>query len=158
MQVKKRCRWLLSFTQQALRPISGSEKDPFDDADVDANALGWALAVVTSRAFRTRGPDQVRGRSSWGGKAACEYRTAAALICVVCISQTANLLRVASFAAASWTSSSYGFNMPPASTCAARRHAAADRHVQPQLLSQCQDCSRPWRCHVHGGNQVGRER
>lgn len=66
IQVKKRCRWLLSFTQQTLRPISGSEKDPFDGADVDANALGWALAVVTSRAFRTRGPDQVRGRSSWG--------------------------------------------------------------------------------------------
>ncbi|PRW59274.1 histone-lysine N-methyltransferase setd3 [Chlorella sorokiniana] len=57
-QVKKRCRWLLSFTQQMLQPIRGGEKDPFDGADVDANALGWALAVVTSRAFRTRGPDQ----------------------------------------------------------------------------------------------------
>lgn len=59
MQVKKRCRWLLSFTQQTLQPISGTAADPFDGAEVDANALGWALAVVTSRAFRTRGLDQV---------------------------------------------------------------------------------------------------
>lgn len=59
-QVKKRCRWLVSFAQDALQPIRGSQADPFDGAEVDANALGWALAVVTSRAFRTRGPDQVR--------------------------------------------------------------------------------------------------
>jgi histone-lysine N-methyltransferase SETD3 len=58
-QVKRRCRWLLSFSQQALAPIRGSEADPFGGAEVDANALGWALAVVTSRAFRTRGPSQV---------------------------------------------------------------------------------------------------
>ncbi|KAL4423246.1 hypothetical protein ABPG77_000038 [Micractinium sp. CCAP 211/92] len=57
-QVKKRCRWLLSFTQQVLGPLRGTDKDPFGGAEVDANALGWALAVVTSRAFRTRGPNQ----------------------------------------------------------------------------------------------------
>ena len=60
-QVKKRCRWLLEFTQQALAPIRGdAARDPFGGAALDANALGWALAVVTSRAFRTRGPGQVR--------------------------------------------------------------------------------------------------
>ncbi|KAL4434341.1 hypothetical protein ABPG75_000782 [Micractinium tetrahymenae] len=57
-QVKKRCRWLLSFTQQVLGPLRGTDRDPFEGAEVDANALGWALAVVTSRAFRTRGPGQ----------------------------------------------------------------------------------------------------
>ena len=61
VQVKKRCRWLLEFTQQALAPIRGdAARDPFGGAALDANALGWALAVVTSRAFRTRGPGQVR--------------------------------------------------------------------------------------------------
>lgn len=58
-QVKKRCRWLLTFSQQALAPVRGNEQaDPFEAAEVDANGLGWALAVVTSRAFRTRGPNQ----------------------------------------------------------------------------------------------------
>ena len=62
LQVKKRCRWLLSFTQQALALVRGGAADPFAGAEVDANALGWALAVVTSRAFRTRGPNQVCAR------------------------------------------------------------------------------------------------
>lgn len=47
---------------QALGPLRGTDADPFEGAEVDANALGWALAVVTSRAFRTRGPGQVRRR------------------------------------------------------------------------------------------------
>lgn len=47
---------------QALGPLRGTDADPFEGAKVDANALGWALAVVTSRAFRTRGPGQVRRR------------------------------------------------------------------------------------------------
>jgi histone-lysine N-methyltransferase SETD3 len=32
-------------------------EDPFDGVEIDANALGWALAAVTSRAFRTRGKE-----------------------------------------------------------------------------------------------------
>ncbi|GAB4816663.1 hypothetical protein N2152v2_003709 [Parachlorella kessleri] len=55
-RVKKRCRWLLAFSQQVLGPLQGTPQDPFEGATVDANALGWALGVVTSRAFRTRGP------------------------------------------------------------------------------------------------------
>jgi histone-lysine N-methyltransferase SETD3 len=71
LQVKKRCRWLLSFTQQALAPVRGGAADPFAGAEVDANALGWALAVVTSRAFRTRGPNQVCARLRLQGWLAC---------------------------------------------------------------------------------------
>lgn len=50
-QVKKRCRWLIEFTAS-----NSSLSDAFDGVDIDANALGWAFGVVTSRAFRTRGP------------------------------------------------------------------------------------------------------
>ncbi|KAL4519701.1 hypothetical protein Ndes2526B_g01726 [Nannochloris sp. 'desiccata'] len=58
-QVKRRCRWLLSFATEILAPIRGDPlKDPFNGVEIDANALGWALAAVTSRAFRTKGPDQ----------------------------------------------------------------------------------------------------
>lgn len=54
---------------QVLGPLRGTDRDPFEGAEVDANALGWALAVVTSRAFRTRGPGQVGGPPSlrWAG-------------------------------------------------------------------------------------------
>lgn len=55
---------------QVLGPLRGTDKDPFEGAEVDANALGWALAVVTSRAFRTRGPNQVRPPPS---PACCYY-------------------------------------------------------------------------------------
>lgn len=65
-QVKRRCRWLLAFAQRELAAARRGGGDPFGGADVDANALGWALAVVTSRAFRTRGPDQV-GWQGWRG-------------------------------------------------------------------------------------------
>jgi histone-lysine N-methyltransferase SETD3 len=58
-QVKRRCRWLLRFANEVLAPIRGNPaEDPFDGVAIDANALGWALAAVTSRAFRTRGADQ----------------------------------------------------------------------------------------------------
>jgi hypothetical protein len=40
-----------------LAPLPGTGADPFG-APVEINALGWALAVVSSRAFRTRGPSQ----------------------------------------------------------------------------------------------------
>ncbi|GLC45812.1 hypothetical protein PLESTM_001782700 [Pleodorina starrii] len=55
-QVQKRCRWLYSFSQQVLAQLPGSPEDPFDGVTVDINALGWAMACVSSRAFRTRGP------------------------------------------------------------------------------------------------------
>ena len=56
-QVKRRCRWLLSFSQTTLAEVRGTAADPFGGAAIDANALGWALGVVSSRAFRTRGPN-----------------------------------------------------------------------------------------------------
>ncbi|EFJ43131.1 hypothetical protein VOLCADRAFT_106928 [Volvox carteri f. nagariensis] len=55
-QVQKRCRWLHTFSQQVMAKLPGSPEDPFGGVTVDINALGWALACVTSRAFRTRGP------------------------------------------------------------------------------------------------------
>ena len=45
-QVKKRCRWLVEFSQHTQR--AGAL---FNEQLVDANALGWALASVSSRAF-----------------------------------------------------------------------------------------------------------
>jgi len=57
-QVKRRCRWLLNFSKDVLAPLPGTQADPFEGVAIDANALGWALGAVTSRAFRTRGPDQ----------------------------------------------------------------------------------------------------
>eukprot|EP00238_Polyblepharides_amylifera_P004963 CAMPEP_0196590656 /NCGR_PEP_ID=MMETSP1081-20130531/67159_1 /TAXON_ID=36882 /ORGANISM="Pyramimonas amylifera, Strain CCMP720" /LENGTH=480 /DNA_ID=CAMNT_0041913811 /DNA_START=44 /DNA_END=1486 /DNA_ORIENTATION=- len=55
-QVGKRCKFLISFAAE-LASIRGKPEDPFK-MDVDANALGWALAAVSSRAFRTRGPTE----------------------------------------------------------------------------------------------------
>lgn len=53
-----RCRWLVDFATKTLHSVRGSDKDPFSGVDIDVNGLGWGLAVVTSRAFRTRGPDK----------------------------------------------------------------------------------------------------
>lgn len=54
-QIIKRCRWLLQFSQEEMQ---GNKNDtPFDDAQIDANVLGWAFAAVTSRAFRPGGPE-----------------------------------------------------------------------------------------------------
>ncbi|KAG2438459.1 hypothetical protein HYH02_010913 [Chlamydomonas schloesseri] len=55
-QVKKRCKWLYEFSTDVLAKLPGSPEDPFGGVAVDINALGWALAAVSSRAFRTRGP------------------------------------------------------------------------------------------------------
>ncbi|DBA78760.1 hypothetical protein WJX77_011196 [Trebouxia sp. C0004] len=57
-QVQMRCQWLLHFAREALQPLPGTDADPFSGTLIDANALGWALAVVTSRAFRVGGPSQ----------------------------------------------------------------------------------------------------
>lgn len=54
-QVKKRCKWLYDFSQ-VLAKLPGTPADPFSGAVMDINALGWSLAAVSSRAFRTRGP------------------------------------------------------------------------------------------------------
>ena len=56
-QVKKRSRFLLSFSAGPLAAAAASQPAPFGGATVDANALGWALAAVSSRAYRTRGAD-----------------------------------------------------------------------------------------------------
>ncbi|WIA31032.1 hypothetical protein OEZ86_001070 [Tetradesmus obliquus] len=55
-QVKKRGRWLHRFSLDVLSKLPGTAADPFDGVTVDTNSLGWALAVVTSRAFRVAGP------------------------------------------------------------------------------------------------------
>ena len=52
MQVLRRCKWLLSFAAKELAETDG----PL--AAVDANALGWAMACCSSRAFRIRGVDK----------------------------------------------------------------------------------------------------
>ncbi|KAG2433661.1 hypothetical protein HXX76_008032 [Chlamydomonas incerta] len=57
-QVKKRCKWLYEFSTDVLAKLPGSPDDPFNGVAVDINALGWAMAAVSSRAFRTRGPTQ----------------------------------------------------------------------------------------------------
>jgi hypothetical protein len=57
-QITKRCRWLVEFAGQVLDPLRGTPQDPFEGVHVDANALGWALAAVTSRAFRIGGMDR----------------------------------------------------------------------------------------------------
>ena len=48
-QVKKRCRWLLQFSQGPLREHQGDD-DPMHGATVDANALGvWEVAGVVGQ-------------------------------------------------------------------------------------------------------------
>ena len=56
--MKKRCKWLYEFSTEVLARLPGSPEDPFGGVAVDINALGWAMAAVSSRAFRTRGPTQ----------------------------------------------------------------------------------------------------
>lgn len=57
-QVKRRCRWLLSFASGPIANAAAEEAPPFAGATVDANALGWAMSAVSSRVFKVRGPDQ----------------------------------------------------------------------------------------------------
>ena len=52
-QVIKRCRWLLQFAKEELQKKTDN---PFHGTEIDANALGWAFAAVTTRAFRPGGP------------------------------------------------------------------------------------------------------
>ena len=56
-EVKRRSRWMLRFAAGPLAAASAAQPAPFAGATVDANALGWALSAVSSRAFRVRGPD-----------------------------------------------------------------------------------------------------
>lgn len=56
-QVNKRARFLAAFAREQLaqhNALPGAP--PFCGARVDANAMGWAVAAVSSRAFRLRGP------------------------------------------------------------------------------------------------------
>eukprot|EP00879_Flechtneria_rotunda_P001900 GHRR01002073.1.p1 GENE.GHRR01002073.1~~GHRR01002073.1.p1 ORF type:complete len:603 (+),score=223.44 GHRR01002073.1:581-2389(+) len=55
-QVKRRGRWLHRFSLDVLSKLPGTAADPFEGVLVDINAIGWAFAVVTSRAFRVAGP------------------------------------------------------------------------------------------------------
>jgi histone-lysine N-methyltransferase SETD3 len=59
-QVKKRCRWLHEF---ASKHFAGGDdgdqaKAALAGARVDVSGLGWAMAAVTSRAFRVGGLDK----------------------------------------------------------------------------------------------------
>lgn len=54
-QVKKRSRFLLSFADGPLADTEAAAS-VFGGSTVDAAAMGWALAAVSSRAFRLRGP------------------------------------------------------------------------------------------------------
>ncbi|XP_019422532.1 PREDICTED: histone-lysine N-methyltransferase setd3-like isoform X1 [Lupinus angustifolius] len=63
-QVNKRCRFLLDFEQEIKRALVNltPDKYPFGDQEVHASSLGWAMAAVSSRAFRLYGnkcPDGV---------------------------------------------------------------------------------------------------
>lgn len=53
-----RCRWLVEFGTKTLPAVRGTKEDPFSGVDIDVNGLGWGLAIVTSRAFRTKGPEK----------------------------------------------------------------------------------------------------
>ncbi|KAF3432118.1 hypothetical protein FNV43_RR26857 [Rhamnella rubrinervis] len=56
-QVNKRCRFLLDFEQEVKRALENLKQNdhPFGGQDVDASSLGWAMAAVSSRAFRLYG-------------------------------------------------------------------------------------------------------
>ena len=57
-QLKRRSRFLVNFARGPLAAASGaSHGGPFDGRTVDANALGWAYACASSRAFRIAGPE-----------------------------------------------------------------------------------------------------
>lgn len=57
-QIARRCRWILDFAETSIAPLKNTPDDPFHGLVVDANLLGWALAAVTSRAFRIGGMDR----------------------------------------------------------------------------------------------------
>ncbi|KAH9617839.1 hypothetical protein KSS87_012406 [Heliosperma pusillum] len=56
-QVNKRCRFLLEFDKQLKHAVTNLKPmdHPFASQDVDASSLGWAMAAVSSRAFRLHG-------------------------------------------------------------------------------------------------------
>jgi hypothetical protein len=108
-QVKKRCRWLLTFAAGPLAKAAAAappagEAPPFGGASVDANALGWALAAVSSRAFRH------------------------ALLCTFAFTHV--VIVFASLSRAAHAS------LQGARHERAGVHAAADRHLQPLLRAQ----------------------
>lgn len=56
-QVKKRCQFLLDFEKQVKVSVANMKPGdhPFGGQDIDASSLGWAMAAVSSRAFRLHG-------------------------------------------------------------------------------------------------------
>eukprot|EP00201_Polytomella_parva_P005787 CAMPEP_0175080622 /NCGR_PEP_ID=MMETSP0052_2-20121109/25621_1 /TAXON_ID=51329 ORGANISM="Polytomella parva, Strain SAG 63-3" /NCGR_SAMPLE_ID=MMETSP0052_2 /ASSEMBLY_ACC=CAM_ASM_000194 /LENGTH=563 /DNA_ID=CAMNT_0016351365 /DNA_START=76 /DNA_END=1768 /DNA_ORIENTATION=+ len=57
-QIQKRGSWMFKFSRDVLARLPGTSLDVFGGTLVDINALGWACAAVSSRAFRTRGPSR----------------------------------------------------------------------------------------------------
>lgn len=58
MQVKKRCRFLLQFATEDIPSVAGQipkQDHSFQNHEVDASTLGWAMSAVSSRAFRLQG-------------------------------------------------------------------------------------------------------
>ncbi|XP_038876214.1 uncharacterized protein LOC120068497 isoform X2 [Benincasa hispida] len=65
-QVNKRCRFLLDFEKEVKRTLDSikPENHPFCGQTVDASSLGWAMAAVSSRAFRLYGKNLTDGTPS----------------------------------------------------------------------------------------------
>lgn len=54
-QIEKRCRWLMNLSEEDRKKIcqqAGNDQTP------DANLVAWALAIVSSRAFRVHGENR----------------------------------------------------------------------------------------------------
>lgn len=62
-QVNKRCRFLLDFEKEVKHTLDSikPENHPFGGQTVDASSLGWAMAAVSSRAFRLHGKNLTDG-------------------------------------------------------------------------------------------------
>ncbi|KAG7032561.1 Histone-lysine N-methyltransferase setd3 [Cucurbita argyrosperma subsp. argyrosperma] len=65
-QVNKRCRFLLDFDKEVKRTLDSvkPEDHPFGGQTVDASSLGWAMAAVSSRAFRLYGKNLTVGTTN----------------------------------------------------------------------------------------------
>lgn len=73
-QVKKRCRWLLQFSKDALSARQG-EDDPLHGAEVDANALGvyWCVCLVCFGVSTTAADPWDLTHKAHGGRVAVQH-------------------------------------------------------------------------------------
>ena len=53
LKQSERNKFLIEFTNEALLPLYRSKKDPFSNHKLSVDALGWAFAAASSRAFRS---------------------------------------------------------------------------------------------------------